>query len=77
MLVEYLDHREGRTKNGGKLFAILYYAEQDEGCRHGKKYTEQYISEKMVNSIPKNIQPGELLDLQYDKGGFLVELNPA
>ena len=77
MLVEYLDHREGRTKDGNKPFAILYYAEQDDGCKHGKKYAEQFVSGKMMVNIPANIQPGELLDLQYNKDGFLQELNPA
>ena len=77
MLVEYLDHRESKKKGTNEPFAILYYAEQDDGCKHGKKYAEQYVNARMVSKIPKDIQPGELLDLQYNKDGFLQELNPA
>lgn len=75
MVVAYLGHEEGISKKG-QAFSILYYA-YSMAKIHGQGADKVFIFGDSGIKLPAGLEPGEALDLDFDRRGFLTGLDRA
>lgn len=75
MVVAYLGHEEGISKKG-QAFAVLYYAYSSAKI-HGQGADKVFLFADSGIKLPEGLEPGEALDVDFDRRGYLVGLDRA
>lgn len=76
MVVAYLGHESGVSKKSGQNYSILYYAYSSTRIK-GQGADKVFLMADSGIKLPEGLEPGEALELSFDRRGYLVGLDRA